>query len=138
VLDGILQRYLTTQRGACAADRPFRVGSDQSWWSEAASEPGADFLTALNADGGEVYMRHGRALFRDYVRGGPLTDRSSISVQTPAPRSARLLDDGTVSVDMARRTGAVAERFFSHRRLERPHRPRRAVGRLAVNGRDYG
>src|SRR5258708_21792475 len=104
VLDGIRQRLdLTTQRVRALADRHVGVGADQILVVEAASEPGADFRYRIfNADGGEVEQcGNGARCFVMYVREAGFADRSSLRVQTPRGLiEPRLLDDGTVSVDM--------------------------------------
>ena len=140
VLDGTRQRLdLTAQRVRALADRHFGVGADQILVVEAASEPGADFRYRIfNADGDEVEQcGNGARCFVMYVREAGLTDRSSIRVQTPGGLiEPRLLDDGTVSVDMGAPDLEPAASGFSTAGLNARTEGRAALWPLAVNGRD--
>src|SRR5690348_10905327 len=104
VLNGIEQRLdLTAQHVRALADRRLGVGADQILVVEQPSDPVADFRYRIfNADGGEVEQcGNGARCFVMYVRQAGLTRRSSIRVQTAGGLiEPRLLDDGSVSVDM--------------------------------------
>jgi diaminopimelate epimerase len=140
VLDGIQQRLdLTAQRVRALADRHFGVGADQILVVEAAGEPGVDFRYRIfNADGGEVEQcGNGARCFVMYVREAGLTNRSSIRVQTAGGQiEPRLLDDGTVSVDMGAPDLEPAASGFSTAGLNARTESRAALWPLAVNGRD--
>ena len=140
VLDGVRQRLdLTAQQVRALADRHFGVGADQILVVEAAGEAGADFRYRIfNADGGEVEQcGNGARCFVMYVREAGLTNRSSIRVQTAGgPIEPRLLDDGTVSVDMGAPDLEPAASGFSTAGLTARTEGRAALWPLAVNGRD--
>jgi diaminopimelate epimerase len=140
VLDGIRQRLdLTAQRVRALADRHFGVGADQILVVEPAGEPGADFRYRIfNADGGEVEQcGNGARCFVMYVRQAGLTNRSSIRVQTAGGLiEPRLLDDGTVSVDMGAPDLDPAASGFSTAGLNARTEGRAALWPLAVNGRE--
>jgi len=140
VLDGVRQRLdLTAQQVRALADRHFGVGADQILVVEAAGEAGVDFRYRIfNADGGEVEQcGNGARCFVMYVREAGLTNRSSIRVQTAGgPIEPRLLDDGTVSVDMGAPDLEPAASGFSTAGLTARTEGRAALWPLAVNGRD--
>ena len=140
VLDGVRQRFdLTAQQVRALADRHFGVGADQILVVEAAGEAGVDFRYRIfNADGGEVEQcGNGARCFVMYVREAGLTNRSSIRVQTAGgPIEPRLLDDGTVSVDMGAPDLEPAASGFSTAGLTARTEGRAALWPLAVNGRD--
>ena len=140
VLDGIRQRLdLTAQRVRAMADRRFGVGADQILVVERASGPDADFRYRIfNADGGEVEQcGNGARCFVMYVRGAGLTTRTSIRVQTAGGLiEPRLLDDGTVSVDMGSPDLDPAASGFSSDGLKARTEGAAALWPLPVNGRD--
>jgi len=140
VLDGIRQRLdLTAQRVRALADRHFGVGADQILVVEPAGEPGADFRYRIfNADGGEVEQcGNGARCFVMYVREAGLTNRSSIRVQTAGGLiEPRLLDDGTVSVDMGAPDLDPAASGFSTAGLNARTEGHAAQWPLGVNGRE--
>ncbi|HWY72567.1 MAG TPA: diaminopimelate epimerase [Burkholderiaceae bacterium] len=140
VLDGIRQRLdLTAQRVRALADRHFGVGADQILVVEPAGEPGADFRYRIfNADGGEVEQcGNGARCFVMYVREAGLTNRSSIRVQTAGGLiEPRLLDDGTVSVDMGAPDLDPAASGFSTAGLNARTEGHAALWPLGVNGRE--
>ncbi len=140
VLNGIEQRLdLTAQRVRALADRRFGVGADQILVVERSSDPVADFRYRIfNADGGEVEQcGNGARCFVMYVRQAGLTSRSSIRVQTAGGLiEPRLLDDGTVSVDMGTPDLDPAASGFSTTGLKARTEGRAALWPLPVNGRD--
>jgi diaminopimelate epimerase len=140
VLNGIEQRLdLTEQRVRALADRRFGVGADQILVVEPATDPRADFRYRIfNADGGEVEQcGNGARCFVMYVREAGLTNRASIRVQTAGGLiEPRLLDDGTVSVDMGAPDLDPAASGFSTNGLKASMEGRAALWPLAVNGRD--
>jgi diaminopimelate epimerase len=140
VLNGIEQRLdLTAQRVRALADRRFGVGADQILVVERPSDPVADFRYRIfNADGGEVEQcGNGARCFVMYVRQAGLTSRSSIRVQTAGGLiEPRLLDDGTVSVDMGAPDLDPAASGFSTDGLKARAEGRAALWPLPVDGRD--
>lgn len=140
VLNGIEQRLdLTPQRVRTLADRRFGVGADQILVVERASDPSADYRYRIfNADGGEVEQcGNGARCFLMYVRQAGLTSRSTIRVQTAGGLiEPRLLDDGTVSVDMGVPCLEPAASAFSTEGLKPRAEGRAALWPLPVNGRD--
>ncbi len=140
LLDGIRQRLdLTPERVRALADRRFGVGADQVLVVERPSEPGADFRYRIfNADGGEVEQcGNGARCFVMYVREAGLTTRSSIRVQTAGGLiEPRLLDDGTVAVDMGVPDPAPAASGFSTAGLTARSEGRAALWPLPVSGRE--
>jgi diaminopimelate epimerase len=140
VLNGIERPLdLTAQRVQALADRRFGVGADQILVVEPATDPGADFRYRIfNADGGEVEQcGNGARCFVMYVRQAGLTSRTSIRVQTAGGLiEPRLLDDGTVCVDMgAPDLDPAASGFHSDGLIARIQ-GRAALWPLPVNGRD--
>jgi diaminopimelate epimerase len=140
VLNGIEQRLdLTAGRVRLLADRRFGVGADQILVVERPSEPGADFRYRIfNADGGEVEQcGNGARCFVMYVRQAGLTTQPSIRVQTAGGLiEPRLLDDGTVSVDMGAPDLDPAASGFSSAGLSARTEGGAALWPLPVNGRD--
>jgi len=140
VLNGIEQRLdLTAQRVRALADRRFGVGADQILVVERPSDPVADFRYRIfNADGGEVEQcGNGARCFVMYVRQAGLTSRSSIRVQTAGGLiEPRLLDDGTVSVDMGAPDLDPEASGFSRDGLKARAEGRAALWPLPVDGRD--
>jgi diaminopimelate epimerase len=139
MLDGIGQRLeLTSGRVRALADRRFGIGADQVLLVERATEPGADFrFRIFNADGAEVeHCGNGARCFLMYVREAGLTDRSSIRVQTASGLiEPRLLDDGTVSVDMGVPDMNPAASGFSTHGLAERAEGEAALWPLPVDGR---
>jgi diaminopimelate epimerase len=139
MLDGIGQRLeLTSGRVRALADRHFGIGADQVLLVERATEPGADFrFRIFNADGAEVeHCGNGARCFLMYVRQAGLTDRSSIRVQTASGLiEPRLLDDGTVSVDMGVPDMNPAASGFSTHGLAERAEGEAALWPLPVDGR---
>jgi diaminopimelate epimerase len=140
VLNGIEQRLdLTAQRVRALADRHFGVGADQILVVERPSDPVADFRYRIfNADGGEVEQcGNGARCFVMYVRQAGLTSRSSIRVQTAGGLiEPRLLDDGSVSVDMGIPNLDPATSGFSTDGLKARTEGRAALWPLSVGGGD--
>jgi diaminopimelate epimerase len=140
VLNGIEQRLdLTAQRVRALADRRFGVGADQILVVERSSDPVADFRYRIfNADGGEVEQcGNGARCFVMYVRQEGLTSRSSMRVQTAGGLiEPRLLDNGTVSVDMGAPDFDPAASGFSTDGLRPRTEGRAALWPLSVGGRD--
>jgi len=140
VLDGIRQRLdLTPQRVRALADRRFGIGADQILVVEQATDAAADFRYRIfNADGHEVEQcGNGARCFVKYVREAGLTDRCALRVQTAGGLiEPRLLDDGTVSVDMGAPQLDPAASAFSITGLSARNEGRAALWPLAVNGRD--
>jgi diaminopimelate epimerase len=140
MLDGIKQRLdLTPARVRVLADRRFGVGADQVLLVEPASDPRADFRYRIfNADGGEVEQcGNGARCFVMYVREAGLTTKSSIRAQTVGGLiEPRLLDDGSVSVDMGAPDLNPASSGFQSDGLKAHTEGRALVWPLPVNGRD--
>ncbi len=140
VLDGIRQRLdLTAQRVRALADRRFGVGADQVLVVERPTDAGADFRYRIfNADGGEVEQcGNGARCFVMYVRDAGLTRRSTIRVQTAGGLiEPRLLDDGSVSVDMGAPDLDPAASGFSTEGLRARTEGRAVLWPLTVNGRE--
>jgi diaminopimelate epimerase len=140
MLDGIRHPLeLTPGRARALADRRFGVGADQVLLVERATEPGADFRYRIfNADGGEVEQcGNGARCFLMYVREAGLTSRPSIRVQTAGGLiEPRLLDDGTVSVDMGVPDLDPAASGFSTAGLARRTEGHAAQWALPVDGRE--
>jgi diaminopimelate epimerase len=140
VLNGIDRPVeLTAQRARALADRRFGVGADQILVVERASEAGADFRYRIfNADGSEVEQSgNGARCFATYVRQAGLTDRSTVRAQTGAGLiELRLLDDGTVSVDMGAPGLEPAASGFRTDGLKARAEARAALWPLPVNGRE--
>ena len=140
VLNGIEQRLdLTAQRVRALADRRFGVGADQILVVERPSDPVADFRYRIfNADGGEVEQcGNGARCFVMYVRQVGLTSRPSIRVQTAGGLiEPRLLDDGTVSVDMGIPNLDPAASGFSTDGLGPRTEGRAELWPLSVGGRE--
>ena len=140
VLNGIEQRLdLSTQQVRALADRRFGVGADQILVVERATDERADFRYRIfNADGGEVEQcGNGARCFVMYVREAGLTKRASIQVQTAGGLIApKLLDDGTVSVDMGAPDLNPAASGFSPDGIEARVEGRAALWPLSINGRN--
>jgi diaminopimelate epimerase len=140
VLNGIEQRLdLNAQRVRALADRRFGVGADQILVVERPSDPVADFRYRIfNADGGEVEQSgNGARCFATYVREAGLTSRSTIRAQTAAGLiELRLLDGGTVSVDMGAPDLDPAGSGFSTEGLTARTQARAALWPVAVNERE--
>jgi diaminopimelate epimerase len=113
VIDAVRQSVaLTAEQVRFLADRHFGIGCDQVLIVEPPASPDADFRYRIfNADGGEVAQcGNGARCFARFVRAMGLTDKSEIRVDTDAGRLIlRLLDDGTVTVDMGVPRHAPAE-----------------------------
>jgi diaminopimelate epimerase len=139
MLDGIRHPLeLTAARARALADRRFGVGADQVLLVERATGPGADFRYRIfNADGGEVEQcGNGARCFMIYVREAGLTSRTSIRVQTASGLiEPRLLDDGTVSVDMGVPDLDPAASGFSTDGLTERTEGRATLWPLPVDGR---
>jgi diaminopimelate epimerase len=140
MLDGIQQRLeMTPARVRALADRRFGVGADQILVVEPASDPRADFRYRIfNADGGEVEQcGNGARCFVMYVRQAGLTTKSSIRAQTGGGLiEPRLLDDGSVSVDMGAPDLDPAASGFRTDGLKARTEGRAWVWPLPVNGRE--
>jgi diaminopimelate epimerase len=140
MLDGIRQNIeLTPARIRALADRRFGVGADQVLVVERATDPGVDFRYRIfNADGGEVEQcGNGARCFVMYVREAGLTGQSSIRVQTVSGLiEPRLLDDGTVSVDMGVPSLDPAASGFVTRGLTGRTEGRATLWALPVAGRE--
>jgi diaminopimelate epimerase len=140
VLNGIEQRLdLNAQRVRLLADRRFGVGADQVLVVERPTDAGADFRYRIfNADGSEVEQSgNGARCFATYVRQAGLTERSTVRAQTGAGLiELRLLNDGTVSVDMGAPDLNPAASGFSTEGLKARAEARAALWPLPVNGRE--
>ncbi|HEX4584772.1 MAG TPA: diaminopimelate epimerase [Burkholderiaceae bacterium] len=140
VLNGIERPLdLTARQAQALADRRFGVGADQILVVERATDPSAEFRYRIfNADGGEVEQSgNGARCFARYARQSGLTSRTSVRVQTAGGLiELRLLDDGTVSVDMGPPDLDPAASGFSTAGLTARTEDRAALWPLAVNGRD--
>ncbi len=140
MLDGVRHNVeLTPDRVRALADRRFGVGADQILVVERATDPGADFRYRIfNADGGEVEQcGNGARCFVMYLREAGLTSRSSIRVQTVSGLiEPRLLDDGTVSVDMGVPSLDPAASGFSTQGLTGRTEGRAVLWALRVDGRE--
>jgi len=140
LLNGTEHRLdLTPERVRKLADRRFGVGADQVLVVERASEPGADFRYRIfNADGSEVEQcGNGARCFVMFVRDAGLTERSSLRVQTAGGMiEPRLLEDGTVSVDMGVPDQDPAASGFSTQGLTARSEGAAALWPLAVNGHE--
>jgi diaminopimelate epimerase len=140
MLDGVRQNIeLTPARIRALADRRFGIGADQVLVVERAADPGVDFRYRIfNADGGEVEQcGNGARCFVMYVRGAGLTGQSSIRVQTVSGLiEPRLLDDGSVSVDMGVPSLDPAASGFVTRGLTQRTEGRAVLWALPVAGRE--
>jgi len=140
VLDGIRQALeLNPARVRTLADRRFGVGADQILVVEPASDASADFRYRIfNADGGEVEQcGNGARCFVKFVRDAGLTTKTSIRAQTAGGLiEPRLLDDGTVSVDMGPPDMDPAASGFRPGGLKSRGEGRAWLWPLPVNGRD--
>jgi len=140
VLNGVERRLdLTAARVRALADRRFGVGADQILVVEPASDARADFRYRIfNADGGEVEQcGNGARCFVKFVRDAGLTTRSSIRAQTAGGMiEPRLLDDGTVSVDMGPAVTDPAASGFGPDGLTPRVQGRARLWPLAVHGHD--
>jgi diaminopimelate epimerase len=121
-------------------DRRFGVGADQILVVEAATAADVDFRYRIfnGASGDEVEQcGNGARCFVMYVRQAGLTSRSSIRVQTAGGLiEPRLLDDGTVSVDMGAPDLDPEASGFSRDGLKARAEGRAALWPLPVDGRD--
>jgi len=140
MLDGVRQRLdLTPARVRALADRRLGVGADQVLVVEPASHASADFrYRVFNADGGEVEQcGNGARCFVKYVREAGLTAKTSIRAQTAGGLiEPRLLDDGTVSVDMGPPDLDPATGGFRTDGLKARAAGRASLWPLPVGGRD--
>ena len=140
VLNGVERRLdLTAARVRLLADRRFGVGADQILVVEPASDASADFRYRIfNADGTEAEQcGNGARCFVKFVRDAGLTTGSSIRAQTAGGViEPRLLDDGTVSVDMGPPDLNPAAGGFRPDGLQARAEGRASLWPLPVNGRD--
>ncbi len=96
---------LTAARIARLADRHLGIGCDQVLVVEPANAPDTDFVYRIfNADGGEVEQcGNGARAFVRFALEHHLTDKRAIRVSTKSGViEPRLLEDGSIEVDMGR------------------------------------